>query len=147
MFVNSGRQIETRIPLNTPEKQINRPSAERHSLCNGGTAPDGRAQQLGLPSKANKAMKTFNRKIGLTVVLGVVLVAPFLLIASTMGVHAAGLAINARPEVFCFLLALASVAARISDGHLALARTTHEQRGCNERNANDRRGSTAIRVG
>jgi hypothetical protein len=92
-------------------------------------------------------MKTFNRKIGLTVVLGVVLVAPFLLIASTMGVHAAGLAINARPEVFCFLLALASVAARISDGHLALARTTHEQRGCNERNANDRRGSTAIRVG
>jgi len=76
-----------------------------------------------------------------------VLVAPFLVIASAMGVHAAGLAVNARPEVFCLLLALASVAARISNGHLALAKTTKEQSGCTERNMNDLRRSSAVRVG
>jgi hypothetical protein len=93
-------------------------------------------------------MKNVNRKMGSTVVLGVVLVAPFLLIASAMGVHAAELAINAKPEVFCLLLALASVAARISDGQLALEKTTNEhQRGCTERNTNDGRRSSAIRVG
>jgi len=92
-------------------------------------------------------MKNVNRKMGSTVVLGVVLVAPFLLIASAMGVHAAELAINAKPEVFCLLLALASVAARISDGQLALEKTTNEQRGCTERNTKDRRRSSAIRVG
>ena len=92
-------------------------------------------------------MKNVNRKMGSTVVLGVVLVAPFLLIASAMGVHAAELALNAKPEVFCLLLALASVAARISDGQLALEKATNEQqRGCTERNTNDRRRSSAIRV-
>ena len=92
-------------------------------------------------------MKNVNRKMGSTVVLGVVLVAPFLLIASAMGVHAAELAVNAKPEVFCLLLALASVAARVSDGHLALAKTTKErQRGCAERNTSGRRTSV-IRVG
>ena len=92
-------------------------------------------------------MKNANRKIGVTVVLGVVLIAPFLLIASAMGVHAAGLAVNLRPEVFCLLLALASVAARISDGHLALVKTTDKSdRGCAERNT-DRRTSSVIRVG
>src|SRR5262245_3206363 len=100
-----------------------------------------------MPSKANRAMKNDNRKIGLTVVLGVVLVAPFLLIGSAMGVHAAGLAVNARPEVFCLLLALASVAARISDGHLALAKTIKDRSDCTEFNNNDRRRSSAIRVG
>jgi hypothetical protein len=93
-------------------------------------------------------MKNVNRKIGLMVVLGVVLVAPFLLIASAMGVHAAELAGNARPELFCLLLALASVAARISDGHLALAKTTKQrQGGCTERNTNEVRRASAIRVG
>ena len=102
---------------------------------------------LGASSKANRAMKNVDRKIGLMVVLGVVLVAPFLLIASAMGVQAAGLAVKTRPEVFCLLLALASVAARISDGHLALTKTTKEQqRGCTEGNNNDRRRSSAIRV-
>ena len=92
-------------------------------------------------------MKNVNRKIGLTVVLGVVLVAPFLLVASAMGIHAAGLAVNARPEVFCLLLALASIAARISDGQLAIAKTTKErQRDCTDRNTNDLRTS-AMRVG
>jgi hypothetical protein len=94
-------------------------------------------------------MKKVNHKIGLMVLLGVVLVAPFLLIGSAMGVHAAGLATNARPEVFCLLLALASVAARISDGHLALTRTTVERkRDCAEPNTNaGLRGSSANRVG
>ena len=103
---------------------------------------------LGAAFETNRAMKNANRKIGFTVVLGVVLMAPFLLIASAMGVHAAGLSVNARPEVFCLLLALASVAARISDGHLALAKTTKDrQGGCAERNSNDRRTSSVIRVG
>lgn len=93
-------------------------------------------------------MKNVNRKIGLTVVLGVVLVAPFLVVASAMGIHAAGLAVNARPEVFCLLLALASIAARISDGQLAIAKTTKErQRGCTDRSTNDLRTSSATRVG
>jgi hypothetical protein len=92
-------------------------------------------------------MKNVNHKIGLMVVLGVVLVAPFLVIASAMGVHAATLAVSARPEVFCVLLAFASIAARISEGHLALTKTTEErQRGCTERNTNDRRRSSAIRI-
>jgi len=93
-------------------------------------------------------MKNANRKIVLTAVLGVVLVAPFLLIASAMGVHAAGLAVNGRPEVFCLLLALASVAARVSDGHLVLAKTAKDrQSGCAEGNSHDRRRTSAIRVG
>jgi hypothetical protein len=93
-------------------------------------------------------MKKVNRKIGLKVVLGVVLVAPFLLVASAMGVHAAALAVSARPEVFCLLLALASVAARISDGQLALAKTTTDrQSDCTDRNPNDRQTSSAIGVG
>ena len=94
-------------------------------------------------------MKNVNRKIGLKVVFGVVLVAPFLVIASVMGVHAAGLATNARPEVFCLLLALASVAARISDGPLALTDTTPERvRGCAEPSTNTGlRGSSTIQVG
>ena len=93
-------------------------------------------------------MKNVNRKIGLTVVLGVVLVAPFLLVASAMGIHAAALAVNAKPEVFCLLLALASIAARISDGQLAIAKTTKErQRDCTDGNTNDLRTSSAMRVG
>lgn len=93
-------------------------------------------------------MKKVNHKIALMVLLGVVLVAPFLLIASAMGVHAAGLATNARPEVFCLLLALASVAARISDGHLALTTTVERKRDCAEANTNaGLRGSSANRVG
>jgi hypothetical protein len=106
-------------------------------------APDSLRAEV----EGEKAMENANRKIGLMVVLGVVLMAPFLLIASAMGVYAAGLAVNARPEVFCVLLALASVAARVSDGHLALAKTTKErQRGCAERNTSGRRTSV-IRVG
>jgi hypothetical protein len=71
-------------------------------------------------------MKSVNRKIVLMALFGVVLVAPFLLIASIVGTHAATIAANAKPEVFCLLLALASIAARASDGHLALANTATE---------------------
>jgi len=93
-------------------------------------------------------MKNVNRKIGLMVVFGVVLVAPFVLIASAMGVHAAGLAANGRPEVFCLLLAVTSIAARISDGHLALSNTTERNRGCAEPMTNTEvRGSSTIRIG
>ena len=60
--------------------------------------------------------------------LGVVLAAPFLLIASVVGVHAAALADNVRTDVFCVGLALASVAVRIVDGHLAL-RTERTKQG------------------
>ena len=71
-------------------------------------------------------MKSVNRKIVLGALFGVVLVAPFLLIASIVGIHSVTLATNAKPEVFCLLLALASVAARISDGHLDLTNSAKE---------------------
>ena len=64
-------------------------------------------------------MKSVNRKVLMTL-LGVVLVAPFLMIASVVGIHVAALADNVRVDVFCVSLALASVAVRIVDGHLAL---------------------------
>lgn len=73
-------------------------------------------------------MKSANRKIVLTALLGVVLVAPFLLIASVVGVQAVALASNVRPEVFCLLLALASVAAKISDSRVALRDTAVARR-------------------
>ena len=71
-------------------------------------------------------MKNVNHKILLLAFFGVVLVAPFLGIASVVGIHAATLAANARPEVFCLLLGLSSIAARISDGHLDLAKNAEE---------------------
>ena len=73
-------------------------------------------------------MKSVNRKIVLTALLGVVLVAPFLLIASVVGIQAMSVASGAKPEVFCLLLALASVAAKISDGRVALSNTAVERR-------------------
>jgi len=72
-------------------------------------------------------MKSVNRKIVLTALLGVVLVAPFLLIASVVGIQAMSFASEAKPEVFCLLLAVASVAARISDGRVALSNTAVER--------------------
>jgi len=72
-------------------------------------------------------MKSVNRKIVLMALIGVVLVAPFLLIASIVGIHAVTLTTNAKPEVFCLLLALASIAARITDGRLDLANSAKER--------------------
>ena len=79
-------------------------------------------------------MKNVNHKILLMALFGVVLVAPFLLIASLVGTHAVTLAANARPEVFCLLLALSSIAARISDGHLDLAKNAEERGGNSGKN-------------
>ena len=64
-------------------------------------------------------MKSVNRKILMTLI-GVVVAAPFLAIASVVGVHAAALADNVRVDMFCLGLALAGVAVRIVDEHLAL---------------------------
>jgi hypothetical protein len=72
-------------------------------------------------------MKSVNRKIVLMALLGILVVAPFLLIASAVGLHAVAFAGNARPEAFCLLVALVSIAARISDGHLALANIAEER--------------------
>lgn len=52
--------------------------------------------------------------------IGVVVAVPFLAIASVVGVHAAALADNVRVDMFCLGLALAGVAVRIVDEHLAL---------------------------
>jgi hypothetical protein len=77
-------------------------------------------------------MKSVNRKIIVPSLIGVALVAPFLVIASIVGIHAVTLAANARPEVFCLLLALASIAARISEGDVALTNTAEEQKRVSE---------------
>ncbi len=73
-----------------------------------------------------RLMKSVNRKV-LMILTGVVLAAPFLAIASVVGVHAAALADNVRVDMFCLGLALASVAVRIVNEHLAL-RTERTQR-------------------
>ena len=73
-------------------------------------------------------MKSVDRKIVVLTLFGVVLVAPFLMIASILGIHAATLVPNAKPEVFCLLLALASIAARITDGHVALTNRAERKR-------------------
>ena len=64
-------------------------------------------------------MKSVNRKVLMTLI-GVVLAAPFLAISSVVGVHAAALAENVRVDMFCVVLAFASVAVRILDQHQAL---------------------------
>ncbi len=71
-------------------------------------------------------MKSVNHKILVPSLIGVVLVAPFLVIAAIVGIHAATLAANAAPEVFCVLLALASIAARVSGSQLALTDTAED---------------------
>ena len=89
-------------------------------------------------------MKSVNRKVLMTF-FGVVLAIPFLLLASVVGVHVAALADNVRIDVFCVALALASVVARMVDGHLALTgRTERPKRGYVEHKDNTdlRRAST-----
>ena len=77
-------------------------------------------------------MKSVNRKILVPSLIGVALVAPFLVVATIVGSHAVTLAANARPEVFCLLLALSSIAARISGGHVALTNNDEEQKRVNK---------------
>jgi hypothetical protein len=89
-------------------------------------------------------MKSVNSKILMTL-FGVVLATPFLLLASAVGVHVAALANNVRVDVLCVALALASVAVRIVDGHLALTgKVTLAERGSDESKDNNhlRRAST-----
>jgi hypothetical protein len=95
-------------------------------------------------------MKSVNRKIVLMALLGIVLVAPFLLIAAAVGLHAVAFAGNARPEAFCLLVALTSIAARISDGHLAIENITKERKRCGSQpdtNADLRGRSSTIGIG
>lgn len=66
-------------------------------------------------------MKSVNRKVLMTLT-GVVVAAPFLAMASVVGVHVAALADNVRADEICVALVLASVAVRIIDEHLALLR-------------------------
>jgi len=81
--------------------------------------------------------------------VGVVLATPFLLMATVVGVHVAALADNMRVEVLCIALALASVAVRIVDGHLALTgKVVSTERGSNEsKGNNDLRGASTISPG
>ena len=93
-------------------------------------------------------MKSVNRKVLMTLV-GVVLATPFLLMATVVGVHVAALADNVRVEVLCIALALASVAVRIVDGHLALTgKVVSTERDSNEsKGNNDLRGASTISSG
>jgi hypothetical protein len=93
-------------------------------------------------------MKNVNQKVLMTLA-GVVLATPFLLMAAVVGVHVAALADNVRVDVLCVALALASVAVRIVDGHLALAgKVVSVERGSNETQDNDDlRGASTISPG
>ncbi len=89
-------------------------------------------------------MKSINRTVLMTL-FGVVLATPFLLLASVVGVHVAALADNVRVDVLCVALALASVTARIVDGHLALTgKVVSVERGSDQSKDNSdlRRAST-----
>jgi len=79
---------------------------------------------------------------------GVVLAIPFLLVASVVGVHVAALADNVRVDVLCVALALASVAVRIVDGHLALTgKVVSVERSSTESKNNDLRRASTISPG
>jgi hypothetical protein len=93
-------------------------------------------------------MKSINRKVLMTL-FGVVLATPFLLMASVVAVHVAALADNVRVDVLCIALALASVAVRIVDGHLALTgKVVLAERGSDEpKDKHDLRGASTISPG
>ena len=87
-------------------------------------------------------MKSVNRKVLMTLI-GVALVAPFLAIASVVGVHAAALADNVRVDIFLVGLALAGVAVRIVDEHIAL-RTERTGRGYSRSGGNTNLQKSAV---
>jgi len=79
--------------------------------------------------RLDKLMKSVNRKVLMTLI-GVAIATPFLVAASLVGVHVAALADNVRIDMFFIVLALASVAVRILDGHFAATgRTEQAERG------------------
>ena len=81
-------------------------------------------------------MKSVNRKVLMTLI-GVAIATPFLGAASLVGVHVAALADSVRADVFFLVLAMASVAVRILDGHFAATgRTEHAERGYVKTNDN-----------
>lgn len=93
-------------------------------------------------------MKSVNRKLLLTL-FGVVLAAPFLVIASVVGAHTAALADSLRADLFFGGLALASVAVSMANGRMALTgRTERAERGCVETKDNtDLRGTSTMSLG
>jgi hypothetical protein len=81
-------------------------------------------------------MKSVNRKVLMTLI-GVAIATPFLAVASLVGVHVAALADNVRTDVFFLVLAMASVAVRILNGHFAATgRTEQAERGYVKTNDN-----------
>ncbi len=93
-------------------------------------------------------MKSVNRKVLMTL-LGLVLATPFLAIASVVGVYLAALADNVRVDMLCVALALASVAVRIVDGHVAaMGKVVGARRVDGQANYNtDLRGASTISPG
>jgi hypothetical protein len=84
----------------------------------------------------DKLMKSVNRKVLMTLI-GVAIATPFLAVASLVGVHVAALADNVRTDVFFLVLAMASVAVRILNGHFAATgRTEQAERGYVKTNDN-----------
>ncbi len=92
-------------------------------------------------------MKSVNRKVLLTL-FGIVLAAPFLVIATVVGAHAATLA-NMRADFTLVALGLLSVAASVVSGHRAVSdRNERAVRGCVESKDNtDLRGSSSMSLG
>ena len=90
-------------------------------------------------------MDSANRKVQMTL-LGIVLAAPFLVVASVVGAHITSLADNVRVDVLCVALALVSIAVQIVNRHFALQSNTEQVQG-SEVGANgntDLRGESTI---
>jgi hypothetical protein len=86
-------------------------------------------------------MDSANRKVQMTL-LGIVLAAPFLVVASVVGAHITSLADNVRVDVLCVALALVSIAVQIVNRHFALLQSKTEQVQGSEVRAN---GNTNLR--
>ncbi len=91
-------------------------------------------------------MKSVNRKV-LLALCGIVLAAPFLVIATVIGAHAAVLA-NVRADSYLVALALASVAVSVVNGHKTLTVTKRADRGCVEpKDSTGLRGPSSMSLG
>ena len=89
-------------------------------------------------------MKSVNRKIQMTL-LGVVLAAPFLVLASVVGAHMSSLADNLRVDVLCVALAFVSIAIQIVDGLARRCLAEQAQTSKVEQNGNtDLRGESPL---
>jgi hypothetical protein len=90
-------------------------------------------------------MDSGNRKVQMTL-LGIVLAAPFLVVASVVGAHITSLADNVRVDVLCVALALVSIAVQIVNRHFALQSKTEQVQGSEIRTngKTDLRGESTI---